>query len=292
MKKPYVLALIFLFMCPALLAQKRVTAAASVDKTTILIGEPLQLTLKATFSKPHVPVFFSLDSLPHFEILAQSKIDTQTTGDQTILKQTVSLTSWDSGRWAIPAFALSGVKGTVTKPVVINVTFTPMQPNQDYHDIKDIIEVEKPPRTTWYWYVIGAVLLLLLMLLLFPKKKKEGTTETVLKESAYKTALTELTALNTKTNLDDKVYFTELIQIFRTYLEHGKGIHSFQQTTDDLSRQLQTLPLPSADFKKLVHTLQLSDFVKFAQYKTASGEREQAWDEIRKNIMAIEQIQK
>jgi hypothetical protein len=180
-----------------------------------------------------------------------------------------------------------------TKPVAVNVTFTPMPPNQDYHDIKDIIEVQKPPRTTWYWYVIGAVLLLLLLLLMFPKKKRDTAVEAIaIKEGAYKNALRELEALKAKTGLDDKTYFTELILIFRTYLQHGKGIHSFQQTTDDLSRQLQALLLPHEDFKKLVHTLQLSDIAKFAQYKATADEREQAWTEIRKSIATIEPVQK
>jgi hypothetical protein len=292
MKKPYLFFLIF-FMCVSSSAQKRVTAAASVDKKTILIGEPLQLTLTATFSKPHAPSFFLLDSLRHFEILNRSKIDTQATGEQTILKQTLSLTSWDSGKWAIPALAMAGARGVSTKPVVIDVMFTPMPPNQDYHDIKDIIEVQKPQRTTWYWYLIGAVLLLLIGRLLFPKKKRDHVAAAaIIKEDAYKLALKELDSLKNKNGLDDKTYFTELILIFRTYLEQGKGIHSFQQTTDDLSRQLQALQLPHGDFKKLMHTLQLSDFVKFAQYKTASGEREQAWDEVRKTIVMIEQIKK
>lgn len=292
MKKPFVLFL-FVLWCGAAVAQKGVTAAASVDKTSILIGEPLQLTLEVTFSKPHAFAFSTLDSLPHFEVLNRSKIDTQATSGQTIVKQIITLTSWDSGAWRIPALSPATVKGVATKPIIINVTFTAASPNQEYHDIKDIIEVQKPPRKTWYWYLVGAVLLLLFVLLLFPKKKKETVPEAaVAKESAYKIALKELDALKNKPGLDDKAYFTDLIQVFRTYLQHGKGIHSFQQTTDDLSRQLQALHLPYADFKKLVHTLQLSDFAKFAQYNAVPGEREQAWEEIRKSIMAIEPVQK
>lgn len=289
MKKPFVF-FVFLFFCVPLFAQKGNSVSASVDKETILIGEPLELTLSATFSNAHVPSFFVLDSMLHFEIRNRSKVDTQTTAGQTILKQTLTLTSWDSGGWLIPALSIAGLKGPATKPIPINVAYTPVAPGKEYNDIKDIIEVEKPPRETWYWYVIGVVLLLLIGLLLFPKKKKEAVAENRIQEGAYKTALNELERLRSTTSPDDKVYFTQLIQIFRTYLQRGKGIHSFQQTTDDLSRQLQTLSLPHEDLKKLVATLQLSDFVKFAQYNATADEQDRSWYQIKESITAIEQV--
>jgi hypothetical protein len=290
MKKPYVLLLFSVLAMLQAEAQRSEAVAATTDKAGILIGQSLQLTLEATFSNPHTVSFFQVDSLPHFEIQDRSRIDTQTRNNQTVLTQTFKLTSWDSGAWVIPALALPAVKGITTKPIPITVAFTPMQPDQDYHDIKDIVDVPKPPRTTWYWYVIGAVVLLLLLLLVFPKNKKESQADVpLIKEGAYKVALKNLEVLQGKSGLDDNDYFTELILILRTYLQQGKGIHSFQQTTDDLSRQLQQLGLPPEDFKKLVQTLQVSDFVKFARYTVTEAERSAAWTEIRNSIMAIEQ---
>lgn len=290
MKKPYVLIFVFTFLYVHLFAQKDISVTASVDKSSILIGQPFKLMLEATFSNPHTPSFFQFDTLAHFEVLNRSRIDTQATNGSTVLKQTVTLTSWDSGAWAIQSFTLPGEKA-VTKPLPINVAYTPMQPNQDYHDVKDILDVPKPERHTWYWYLIGAALLLLVLLLVFPKKKKLAVADTVaIREGALRHALRELDDLRVKEALDDKTYFTELIRIFRTYLQQRKGIHSFQQTTDDLSRQLQALQLPHEDFKKLVLTLQLSDFVKFAQLTVQPQEREEAWNEIKKSITAIENV--
>lgn len=292
MKKPYLLCFLILFGA-VLYAQKGITLSASVNRNSILIGEPLELTLQATFSKAHVPVFIMPDSLPQFEILSRSKIDSQTTAGQTVLKQTVTLTSWDSGIWAIPAIYLTGKKGAATKPLVINVTHTQVAPGKDYNDVKDILNVQKPQRHTWYWYVVGAVLLLLLLLLVFPKtRKKPAETTAVIRESAYKKAMDRLNNLQAIKEPDDKAYFTELIVIFRTYLQHGKDIHSFHQTTDDLGRQLQQLELPHEHLKKLVYTLQLSDFVKFARYSTSGTERQAAFEEIKQSIILIEQIKK
>lgn len=287
MKKPYVVFCLLFSL--AMYAQQRPVLSASVDKASILIGEPLQLTLQATFSNPHTTSFFTTDSLPHFEILSKGALDSQVTGGTVLLKQTITLTSWDSGTWAIPAFSLPGNNKAATKPLVVTVNYTATP--QDYHDIKDILEVARPQRQTWYWYVIGAVLLLLIVLLLFPRKKKESAADaTPAPETALRTALKQLDALRLKTDLDDKDYFTELVEIFRTYLQQRKGIHSFQQTTDDLSRQLQTLDLPHEDLKKLVQTLQLSDFVKFAQLSATTADRDAAWHDIKTNITSIEQL--
>lgn len=280
--------ILMLFYCLSVQAQNGVSATVALDKATILIGEPVQLTIEATFSKPHVPLFFRIDTLEHFEILGRSKIDTLSTELQTTLKQVITLTSWDSGTWQIPALALPSEKNLLTKPVAVTVSYSSMSPTQDYHDVKDIIEVTKPTHTTWYWYLIGAGMLLLLLLLVFPKKKKEPVT--VPKESAYKIALSELDALHTKTSLDDSVFFTELIRIFRAYLEQRHRIHSFQQTTGELGRQLEQHALPDGDLKKLVATLQLSDFVKFAQYKATATERENAWTEIKQSIVRMEPL--
>ncbi|HUQ96645.1 MAG TPA: hypothetical protein VM010_03200 [Chitinophagaceae bacterium] len=279
-----------LFCCLPVQAQKQMSVTVATDKSTILIGEPVQLTIEATFSKAHVPLFFQIDSLEHFEILSRSKIDTLSTDTQIILKQVVTLTSWDSGTWQIPALSLPTEKILLTKPVAVIVSYSPMSPTQDYHDVKDIIDVTKPVRTTWYWYVIGAGLLLLLLLLVFPKKKKELVV--VQKESAYKIALKDLDTLHTKTALDDTTYVTELILIFRAYLQQRHGIHSFQQTTGELGRQLEQLTWQDGDLKKLVDILQLSDYIKFAQYKATATERENAWNEIKQSIVAIEQMKK
>jgi hypothetical protein len=268
-----------------------VSVSASVDKQSILIGEPLQLTLEATFSNTHAAAFFTVDSLSHFEVLHRAVPDSTIASGRKTIRQVLTLTSWDSGAWVIPAFPLRSPKGVATKPLVVNVAYTPMPPDKDYNDVKDILETAKPPRQKWYWYLIGVALLLVLLLLIFPKRKKAPPAAApVITERAFDKAMHQLEAVRTAVVPDDKIYFTELILIFRTYLQHGKGIHSFHQTTDDLGRQLQALALPHEDLKKLVATLQLSDFVKFARYTVTAGERDQAWSEIKKSITAIEQI--
>ncbi len=289
MKRLLILFWSTLFLCTqSSWGQEGIAVSASLNKNSILIGEPVELTLQAVFPQTHTPSFFTLDSFAHFERLHQSKIDTQTTARGLQLQQTLTLTSWDSGVWYIPALTLEGTRTPRTKPLPIKVSFSPMDPNQPYHEIKDILNVQQPGRNTWYWYLIGAVLLLLLFLLLFPKKKK-SPAEAVPDPNAYKQALAQLDQIKKEAAADSKVYFTGLVHIFRTYLHQRKGIQSHSKTTDDLSLQMKRLKLKEEYYHSLVQTLQLSDFVKFAKYTPTTEERDEAWNTIKKSIILIEQ---
>jgi hypothetical protein len=260
------------------------TVSATLNKEKILIGERLQLYLKSVSKRAVAGQWFSIDTIPHFEILERSKIDSQQTSEGLFLQQTITFTSWDSGTWAFPSFRLGTAK---TTPLVITVGYSPMDPNQPYHDIKQIIEVQKPGSSNWYWYLLGiAVLIALFMLFFPPKEKKETPKAAVPEEDAYAYAIRRLDAL--RVNGDSKQLFTELIDIFRIYLANRKGIQSFSKTTDDLARQVGGLGLPSDQYNRLVQTLQASDMVKFAKYQPQDIEKEESVDVIRKNIMAIE----
>ncbi|MGZ3882416.1 MAG: hypothetical protein ACXVBF_13795, partial [Flavisolibacter sp.] len=138
-----------------------------------------------------------------------------------------------------------------------------------------------------YWYLIGALILVLLFLLFFPKGKPKAKGEFVSDEGAYKKALRRLDALQKK-SADNKVFYTELVQVFREYLHRRKNIYSFSKTTDDLSAQIEKLDLDRGQYQQLVQTLMVSDFVKYAKYQASEEERKNSLDSIRESIVAIE----
>jgi hypothetical protein len=265
---------------------QRTAVSATVSDQNILIGEPFQLTLEASAPVSQKMQWFEIKELPHFEILKRSKIDSQVNGNKKTLVQTFTMTSWDSGRWQLPYFSLP--RSNRTKPIAIEVSFSPFDPKQPYHDVKDILEVDRPGQVKWYWYLVGLALLVALFLLLFPGKKKKK--EEVLSEGAYKKALTRLAALKKKDPQDAKVFYTELVDIFREYLHRRKNIQSFSKTTEDLGKQVGQLHIPGSDYQQLLEVLQLSDFVKFARYKPSLSENQVSYDVIKKSIVSIENI--
>lgn len=259
----------------------------SFDKKGILLGEPIKMTIDATIGMGQNSDLFSIDTLPHFEVLDQGKIDTTMEAGTLRLKQIVSITSWDSGSWQLPAVIRDG---QALQPVTIEVSYTsPWDPKQPYHDIKGIAPVNNPGQSTWWWYVIGLAVLIALFLLFFPEGKKDKT-KTELDATAYKKAMQALEKLQKDgtASVNVKQYYTELINIFRTYLKGAKGIQSFSKTTDDLSIQIQSLKMPQGDYNNLVQTLRLSDLVKFAQYKPEGQINTDSFNTIRESINKIE----
>lgn len=282
--KPAKLLFAFLFFSVIASSQE---VRLTFDKQKILLGEQILMKMEATVNEGDNTSFFLMDSLPHFEVLDRSKIDTNVVNGKLQLSQTLLITSWDSGRWMMPT---SIIVGTPSKPVYIDVAYTtPWNPKQPYNDIKGIIPVKPSGGTSWWWYVIGSAVLLALFLLFFPELKREKLPER-LDASAYKKALLQLEKLQKdgSVSANPKQFYTELINIFRGYLRNGKGIHSFSKTTDDLSVQLKDVKLPSSDYNELVQTLRLSDLAKFAQYRPEAALVNESFNTIRQSITTIQ----
>lgn len=283
--KGFIFLLIISFFSISVTAQK-VTATA--DKEQILIGEQFHIKLQANFNKSEPLDFFEIDTIPRFEILDRSEIDTSRFNDGVALIQNLTVTSWDSGKIQIAPFVSGKYK---TKPLIIDVAYSPspFDTTQPYHDIHDIMDVKKPGQTTWYWYLIGLLVLILLFILFFPKGKPKAEGEFVSDGSSYKRALKKLDALSKRSDADSKVFYTELIQIFREYLHKRKNIYSFSKTTDDLAVQIEKLNLDKEQYQQLVQSLQLSDLVKYAKYQPTKDENQTSVNDIREGIDAIEQ---
>ena len=283
-----IVAIVAVFSSLATAAQIKTVAKATVNKTQILIGEPITLTLEVDVPE-HEPIrFFQLDSLPHFEFLNSQEIDTINTGRGTVLTQVMHITSFDSGRWVIPSLSIGETVATDSIPV--DVVFSPFNPDSPYHDIKEIIEVtpeERKEKIKW-WYIVAGAVLLLMLILFFTKKKKPAPQAIQPPADPYKDAMEELEKLQ-REKPEAKQYYSRLIDIFRVYVSAKKGIHSLQNTTDDLVMQLRNLNIPKDQFDQLSQGLRLSDFVKFAKYVPSSEDDKTVFNVIAGIIQQIEQ---
>lgn len=270
-------------------SQSKTVAKATVNKTQILIGEPITLTLEVDVPE-HEPIrFFRLDSLSHFEFLNQQEIDTVNTGSGTILTQVIHITSFDSGHWVIPSLSIG--ENVATDSIPVDVGFSPFNPDQPYHDIKEIIEVipeEKKEKIKWWYFIAGAIALLLILVLIFRKKKKPVVQVVQAPADPYREAMAALEKLQQE-KLETKQYYSRLIDIFRMYVFVKKGIHSMQNTTEDLELQLRQLNMPKDQFDQLAQGLRLSDFVKFAKYVPSTEDDKSAFNVIMRAIQQIEQ---
>lgn len=283
------ITIVALFFSAGIIAQSKTTVKATVDRPQILIGEPISLKLEVDVPEHEAIRFFQIDSLPHFEFLDQQKIDTSNTGSGTVLSQVIKITSFDSGHWVIPSLVLG--ENIVTDSIPVDVGFSPFNPEQPYHDIKEIIEVtpeEKKEKPQWWYLLAGAVLSVIILVLIFRKKKKPVVAMVEPPIDPYKEAMTQLEKLQ-KEKPEAKQYYSKLVDIFRIYVLNKTGIHSLQNTTDDLVSQLRGLKMPKEQFEKLSQSLRLSDFVKFAKYIPSAEDDKNSFDTINSSIQQIEQ---
>ncbi len=268
------------------MAQKGATIKVSVNKTKILLGEPMLLTVEVLVPARSSARFKPIDSIAHFELLDKPQIDSSHNGNATTIKGMYKITSFDSGHWVIPPFSLS--RSVRSDSIPVDVVFSDFDPAQDYHDIKDIIDVKVKTKKQWWWWAAGGSLLLLLLLLYFLRKKRPLTAaKPTASIDPYKEAMNELEKLQ-KEKPAFKQYHIELIDIFRRYVFKKKSILSLQKTTDDLIVQLRSLGMNNEQFENLSQSLRLSDFVKFARYTPTGQDDKEVFEAIRGSIMAIE----
>ena len=270
-------------------AQSTVSIKASVDKSSILIGEHFILRLEANIPENEAIRFFDFDTIPHFEFLDRQKIDTTNTSTGTILTQVIHMTSFDSGHWVIPRFILDETLSTDSIPFDVGFS-TPFDANQPYHDIKDVIDVQIKEEQQWWWYIAGGALLLLALLLWLVLRKKPVKAKAIEKPiNAFEEAMAGIAKLE-KNKPAAKEYYSEMVDIFRLYIARKKGISSLQKTTDDLVAQLKSVGMKKDNFQDLGRALQLSDFVKFAKYVPSPEDDRVSIETIKQSIKEIDQV--
>lgn len=259
---------------------------ATVNKNRILIGEPLELTVEVDLHPTSGLRLMQIDSITHFELLEKPVLDSSSYNESIRFKAVYKITSFDSGHWIIPSFVLS--PGVMTDTIPIDVVFSDFDPNQDYHDIKDIIEVKPPKGKQWWMYAVGGALLLLAILYFFRKKRPvPAAPQIAAGMNPYEEAMKELEQLR-QFNPGVKEFHSKLTNIFRLYIYRKKGILSLQKTTDDLVLQLKGVQLEKEQFDKLAQALRLSDFVKFAKYNSTGEDDSSCFNTISETINQIE----
>ncbi len=285
------------------------TLQTNTDKTNILIGEQIKLTIKTHTEPAEVPLnskgltkwLVIPDSIPHFEIVETGKPDTTNFKDGSkAIEQTITFTSFDSGRWTFPAlpveFAGAGGNGTQivnSDSFLVNVSYAPADSTNQLRDIKPIIKVSVTD-FFWYYIICGAILLLLAIYLLyhyFKKRKQLQPVKSDSKLSAFDEAmeaLKKLTEFDLRDAAQIKNYHISLAEIFKNYLGRKQGKNLFNKTAGDLLINMKEVNLPAENISELATALRCTDVVKFAKYLPLPDQSEDALQKIKETITLTE----
>lgn len=268
--------------------QSQVLAKASVNRDAILIGEPITLTFEVRIPLGQPFTWFSLDSIPRFDIIEKGKADTTDNIDGKQFHQELTITSFDSGTVVIPPFLLTVAGKTYgTDSIPIEVGYAKLDISKDYRDIKEIDEVPKPAWVAWVPWIIGFFTLIAIGVIVYllrkPKKVVVAPQPVQIKLGPYEEALQALEELRKHgvQNGEVKMYYSRLNDILRVFMFRKLQVATLEKTNQELITQLRQVPMDKESFNQLVHALQIADFVKFARYQPAATDNE-------KNLAVIE----
>jgi hypothetical protein len=297
-----VMMLYFSFFAPNVFSQTP-TVRTIIDKTDILIGEPIQYKVTASIPAGVFKVhwFTVPDSVAHFEVVERSKIDSSSDNNNTILEQTITLTSFDSGKWNTPAFVInvepvnnSKAINLFTDSIAINVGYAPADTTNQLRDIKTIMEVKVED---YFWYYVGGGVLLLLILLVllwryFKNRKKKPDPVFTGKLSPYDEAmqsLEKIKELNLQHAEDIKQYHLKIGEIFKWYISRKQRTSIMNKTTGDVLVHLADNNLSKEIISDAATALRCGDAVKFAKFLPTAIESEECFGKIKSTINFLQQ---
>ncbi len=263
-----------------------------VIKDTLLIGDQATLRFrtklaagdKFIFPAPQNPV------VPGLEIVGEPKTDTIVTGrDFTEVESRITVTSFDSGSYSLPAFTAYRIKSDGTTDTLSfdggKLEFTTIQIDTNSFkpfDVKGQMNYPYTVKEALPW--VGLLFMLILAGYLISKairnlrEKRSLFGKPVVIDPPHIVALRTLERLRVEklwlTN--QKEYFTQLTEAIRSYIESRYMIQAMEQTSNEILKDLSKVDMDKKIYKDLGELFYLSDLVKFAKYTAPIEECEGA----------------
>lgn len=298
------------FICFAFFAQNTFgqlpVVKVTIDKTSILIGEQIHYRVQSSMpDNTYKITWFSVaDSIGTFVIVAKDKTDTSINSGNINFSQQLILTNFDSGRQVIPSLSLiasdlhSDSSFTIyTDTVPVNVSYSPIDSIQPFHDIKTIIEI-KNSWPWWYWAIlVSAILLLMFMIFVIIKrlkKKKENVSLFENKLSPFEEAMESFSLLQQEDLVNKnkiKEFHSRLSDIFKRYYSRLTNSYKLHLTTDEILVDLKGYDLPQDQLTAFAAALRMGNAVKFAQYIPPAFENDNSFNSIKEIIVSLNSVE-
>lgn len=274
------LFILFLTISLAKISFSQVSATFKADSNHIEIGDLLQfkLAIKAPQNiNVQFPVFAG-DTVNKMEVVSRTKIDTSVIGGNHLYTQTIELSAYDSGVYKINPFAVYFTNAakqndsTFTNEFEVLVTTVAVDTTKPIKPIKAPLKVSYEWRE-FIWWIVAAIILAALVIAYFlykkyKKKQPQIEEKQKPKEPAHVWALNELAKLEAEKlwqSDQHKKYYSRLSDILRSYLEYRYDVLAMESTTDEIANLLTQFSINNELKNRLLETLRLADFAKFAK---------------------------
>jgi len=280
---------------------QNIRVSAKLDTLAISLGDQVWITLSAEQPKNEKVLFpvFKDKIIEGIDLLETAKIDTQVIDNQKIrVSQKLLITAFEDSIFSIPPFAfIHKLDSLFSNSLTLKVNYARLDSTTlakiDTAQQLKIFDVKAPINTPWtfkeflqlyyiYILIFIGVVLIVVLLVIYLKRRKLNQPFIKLpekpKEPAHITALRALDELKAKKLWQAekvKLYYTELTEILRAYIEDRFSMSTFEQTSHEL---LESLKHSGKLEKELLNTLKLvlgyADLAKFAKYNPLPDEND------------------
>lgn len=269
---------------------QEIKVKAQLDSTIILIGDQVTLHLQIEYPN-NLNLIFPIpnDSLgKSVEIVERLLLDSVILeNNRQLISQDFIVTSFDTGHHEIPPFYFTFNFNGLTDSVKSNSTmlhvFTLPKIDSLMNVMKGPIDIKGPYEAPVTFkevapWIMGTLLLAgLIFLILYALRRKRNNQPLFSlpqkpKEPAHVIALRELDHIKDEKLWQQgktKLYYSEVTDTLREYIENRFEINAMEQTTDEIIAAFKYRKdlLNDNTFNNLKHILKNADLVKFAKFE-------------------------
>ncbi len=257
---------------------------ATIDSTSILIGQQINYKIEVLANDGEAVVFPEGQTFNPLEVIESYKIDTaSSTSARVKLIKRYGLTQFDSGRYVIPKQKIIiGTKTVETDTFLVEVNNVVLDTvNQGLYDIKPIIELPRDYSKWWkylLWIIPVLIAIALFLWFLLRRHKKQKEAEKYV--PPFEQAIATLNALDQEDYIAQakyKEYYTVLTDAIRRYYDEKVYDRAMESTTDELIARLEMerdsghIDFSRETIVKLKDIFKRADLIKFARVNPPEG---------------------
>ena len=304
MVRPFIILIcLVVFTSQNSYAQGDVTVNARLDAVDITVGDQIKMLIEARNSgNSRLQWAVIPDTFNQLEIVERGKIDTSKDGNTTIYKQRLLVTGFDSGLFKVPPFQFavvppSGAAYMVhTDSFLVSVTTVPVDTSKAFRGIKNIMTVKRDWKEYLPWILGGLLIVAVLTFILVRLAKRKPApvvappvpTETLQQKTLR--LLDELDAKKLWQQGKVKLYYSDLTDILRGYIEQRFKTPALELTTDELLSKSHSHKEMNKYYDELAQILHTADLAKFAKAEPLPYEHTQALEQTRQFVIATKPV--
>ncbi|MDR2970553.1 MAG: hypothetical protein LBU83_01295 [Bacteroidales bacterium] len=312
--KRFTFFILCLWLCLIASAQEY-SAKAKLDSAHILIGDYLNVNLEVVAPKGK-PVYIPqideklLEGIEApFDWISNSKFDTILWSDHYVIKQTITITAFDTGNFIFPPIPILDADSQIvaqTNQLFFDVSTVSVDTTATIKDIKDISKVPFTFHELWLYVKEYALLILSGLLVIglivyaiwrYIKKKRAAKPMPAIKPKPkikpHITALKELEKLRQKKLCEQgktKEYYSELVDIVRIYIDGQWDIGAMEMVTSEIIESLENTEIHKEVLKRFHQACTIADLVKFAKYNPFPTDHDMAFKDCKEFVERTAEI--